>query len=142
MRMIASISNQMDSRGDQNNGNNDLLAYCGPYCWGCRNYQGNPGDFQCRGCRAEPRLAGACPARACAEGKGLAHCGQCDCFPCAELGGFYRDGKSHHALALKNIRSILADGPEKWLAEQDQKHTCRCGTRLSWFETLCPKCNK
>jgi len=111
-----------------------LLAYCGLYCGGCRNYKGNGGEHSCLGCRDKKELLADCSTRVCASGLELAHCGQCRDFPCSQIEGFYQDGKRHHALALENIMEINKVGPDKWLEEQKCKHTCRCGARLTWFE--------
>lgn len=112
----------------------EKLAYCGIFCGGCKNYREN---LNCMGCRYETSLVSDCPTRACASGKGLLHCGDCDEFPCPELKGFYEDGIPHHALALENMRRIKVIGPEKWLLEQETAHRCECGKRKLWFEAGC-----
>jgi hypothetical protein len=112
----------------------EKLAYCGLFCGGCRNYKEN---LNCMGCRLEENLVDDCPTRACAAAKNLVHCGECDEFPCAGLQAFYDDGVRHHGVALENIRRIKDVGPDKWLAEQEEEHTCDCGARRLWFAEKC-----
>ncbi|MDI6739320.1 MAG: DUF3795 domain-containing protein [Candidatus Edwardsbacteria bacterium] len=115
----------------------DLLGYCGLFCGGCGNHHGNGGEFSGRGCRAENELVADCPTKACAAGKGVLDCGECDGFPCDELGRFYSDGIRHHAAACANIGRIRLIGPEQWLSEQEKEHTCDCGKRRLWFSEKC-----
>jgi hypothetical protein len=112
----------------------ETLAYCGLFCGGCKNYKSN---LDCAGCRYEESLVADCPTRACAEERGLLHCGDCDQFPCDDLKGFYEDGIRHHAMALKNIERIREIGPDRWLSEQEEAHTCECGRRKLWFAEGC-----
>jgi len=114
------------------------LSYCGIYCGGCRNYKEN---MNCQGCRAELEMLSDCPTKACAEAKGLLYCGECPDFPCNDLKDFYNDGAKHHALAFENIRSIKANDPDSWLAEQETQYTCSCGRKLYWLEESCCHAN-
>lgn len=115
----------------------ETLSFCGVYCGGCRNYKENA---DCSGCRNEENLLDDCPTRSCAIKRGVLHCGECEEFPCAELRDFYGDGKRHHEVAFENIRQIRKNGTTKWLVEQENEHTCKCGGRILWFATKCTKC--
>ena len=80
-----------------------LLAACGLYCGACYHYLADswpperllaeaarrgrsPEGFTCRGCRSDRLYIHAgcaqCELRACAEGRGLLHCGECPEMPC------------------------------------------------------------
>ena len=68
-----------------------VQSRCGLLCGecGCRE------QMNCKGCVniAKPFWADACPVKACCENKGLAHCGECNEFPCALLNQFSYDKK-------------------------------------------------
>lgn len=56
---------------------------CGVLCGGCE-FQKSIG---CKGCAniEKPFWSDSCPVKSCCEGKGYAHCGQCEVFPCQVL---------------------------------------------------------
>jgi hypothetical protein len=112
----------------------EKLSLCGLYCGGCKNYKEN---YNCMGCRNEKELVNDCPTRECCTRKGLLHCGECEDFLCSVLNGFYNDGVIHHELAYKNMLKIKEIGVEKWLSEQAEEHTCKCGRKKAWFATKC-----
>ncbi|WP_213818249.1 DUF3795 domain-containing protein [Garciella nitratireducens] len=112
----------------------ERLSLCGLYCGGCKNYKEN---FNCMGCRNEKELVHDCPTRPCCINKGLLHCGECTDFPCNVLNDFYNDGLRHHELAYKNMIMIKEIGLEKWLLEQEEEYTCKCGRKKVWFATKC-----
>ena len=62
---------------------------CGLLCSQC-GYRESTG---CKGCvRIEKPFWGeSCPVKACCEGAGLSHCGQCEKFPCPMLHDFAYD---------------------------------------------------
>jgi hypothetical protein len=112
----------------------EKLAYCGIFCGGCTNFKEN---YNCMGCRDEEEMVNDCPTRTCCIQKGLIHCGECSDFPCEELNNFYNDGVQHHNLAFTNMNQIKKDGLNKWLHEQEEKHTCKCGQKKRWFADKC-----
>jgi hypothetical protein len=140
---------------------NVLLAVCGLYCGACYHYRASfpegehlleeavcqgrtREDFTCRGCRSDvlyihPGCA-QCEIRACADGRGVLHCGLCSKFPCARIKEFQHDGHVHHLDALDNLAALKEKGPECWLVDQECRWTCECGTRFSWYETVCQNC--
>jgi hypothetical protein len=138
-----------------------LLGACGLYCGACYHYrasfeegghlraeaarQGRWGEgFACRGCRSaqlyiHPGCA-ECRIRACAEGRGIDHCGLCAEFPCRRLLAFQGDGRPHHADVVAQLEEMAAMGPKVWLAAQERRWTCGCGAPFSWYETACRRC--
>jgi hypothetical protein len=139
----------------------NLLAVCGLYCGACYHYRASlPGGerllqeatrrgrplegYTCRGCRSEVRYAhpgcAACAIRACAEAKGILHCGECAGFPCQQLRSFQSDGRVHHLSVLEQLTELSRTDPGQWLAEQAERWTCACGTPFSWYETTCSHC--
>ena len=139
----------------------ELLAVCGLYCGACYHHRASFPEgahlleaaarrgrelegFTCRGCRSDilyihPGCA-RCDIRACADGRDLLHCGLCPEFPCARLEDFRIDGHIHHLDVLDNLASLKEKGPDRWLAEQERRWTCECGTKFSWYETVCRNC--
>jgi len=139
----------------------DLLAVCGLYCGACTHYRAampegrhlleeaarhgrTPADYTCRGCRSDalyvhPGCA-QCEIRACAEGRGLLHCGLCTDQPCARLRAFQNNGRPHHAPVLEQLIACARKGADRWLRERERRWTCTCGTPYSWYETTCPHC--
>ena len=64
---------------------------CGILCGEC----GYREQMGCSGCTQiqKPFWGDSCPLKACSEGKGHAHCGQCAEFPCELLKQFAYDEK-------------------------------------------------
>ena len=62
---------------------------CGLLCSAC----GYREQMNCKGCVNIPRpfWGESCPVKACCEGRGLAHCGLCEKFPCGLLEQFAWD---------------------------------------------------
>jgi hypothetical protein len=138
-----------------------LLGVCGLYCGACYHYRASFPEgahlveeaarqgrarqgFSCQGCRSDrlyvhPGCA-LCEFRACAEEKGIVHCGLCAEYPCDRLRAFQSDGRPHHRDVLDNLESLRALGPERWLAEQERRWRCACGALFSWYETHCRRC--
>jgi hypothetical protein len=145
----------------------DLLAVCGLYCGACYHHRASFPEsrhlleaaarqgrelegFTCRGCRSG-RIHGIrvlyihpgcaqCEIRACADERGVLHCGLCLEFPCARIEDFRLDGHIHHLDVLDNLVALKGKGPGRWLAEQEQRWTCKCGKKFSWYETACRNC--
>jgi hypothetical protein len=139
-----------------------LLAVCGLYCGACYHYRsGQPdgshlldkaqrsdrgvGDYTCSGCRSEHLYmhpgCTQCGLRACAESRGLDHCGLCSEAPCEALLAFRNDGRLHHLEALSNLDKLTHQGPALWLAHQATRWRCTCGQPYSWYEETCPRCD-
>jgi hypothetical protein len=138
-----------------------LLGVCGLYCGACYHYRASYPEskhlleeaarqgralegFACQGCRSDalyvhPGCA-QCEIRACAEDRGILHCGLCAEFPCDRLEAFRNDGRVHHLDAPANLEELKAKGVERWLAEQERRWTCGCEKRFSWHETACSRC--
>jgi hypothetical protein len=144
-----------------------LLAVCGLYCGACYHYRASFPEsehlledaarqgrelegFTCQGCRSgrihgirvlyiQPGCA-RCEIRACADGRGVLHCGLCPEFPCARIEDFRLDGHVHHLDILDNLVALKEKGPDRWLEEQERCWTCECGTKFSWYETTCHHC--
>jgi hypothetical protein len=138
-----------------------LLGVCGLYCGACYHHRASfpEGEhllqeaarqgrelegFACGGCRSDalyihPGCA-QCEIRACAEGRGILHCGLCPEFPCARIKDFQYDGRIHHLDILSQLGALAAEGPDRWLAEQEQRWKCECGVSFSWYETTCHNC--
>ncbi len=143
------------------NARHNLLAACGLYCGACYHYRAlsysqerllaltaqrkrSPEGFLCQGCRSDTLSVHTgctqCTLRTCADSHGVLHCGLCPEFPCARLGAFRDDGRIHHRDVVRQLEALVEQGPELWLAEQDQRWRCVCGERFSWYEEICYTC--
>ena len=138
-----------------------LLGVCGLYCGACYHYRASfpegkhllteaarqgktlPG-FTCQGCRADHRYLHSgcvhCQIRACADEHQVPHCGLCSEFPCNKITAFQNDGRVHHLDVLTQLEDLKEKGIDRWLAEQEQRWTCSCGTPFSWYEEHCQHC--
>ena len=137
------------------------LAACGLFCGACYHYRASlPGGehllaeaarrgrpaagYTCRGCRSgapyiHPGCA-ECPIRACADARGLLHCGLCPDLPCERLLAFQNDGRLHHRDVLATLTALRTIGPERVLADQAARWMCSCGSSYSWYEETCSRC--
>ncbi len=141
----------------------ELLAVCGLYCGACYHYRftlpegqhllseilrrgRDPRGFDCKGCRSDtlPVHSGCaqCQKRACADARGVMHCGLCEAFPCEQLRAFQNDGRVHHRDVVQQLEDLREQGPDQWLAAQAQQWTCECGMGFSWYEETCAACGK
>ena len=140
-----------------------LLGVCGLFCGACYHYRGSfpegrhlleeavrqgrrPEAFTCRGCRSDalyihPGCA-QCKIRACADGRGVLHCGLCIEFPCGQLEAFRHDDRVHHLDVMAHLEDLKAKGPDRRLEEQEKRWTCGCGAKFSWYETVCSSCGE
>ena len=138
-----------------------LLGVCGLYCGACYHYRASFPDgkhllaaahrhgrelqgYICAGCRSDvlyihPGCA-KCKLRACAERKNIQHCGLCFDFPCDQIKTFQNDGRIHHLDVISNLERLRKVGAEQWLAEQQQRWKCTCGSSFSWYEKSCHGC--
>ena len=104
-------------------------------------------DFQltCKGCKSSEVFINCkvCKMRTCAQTKGVAHCSNCEDFPC-ELYTFEK-GKTllpHLETASNNLETISNIGVENWLKEQEKEWACpNCQTSFSWYSTTCTTCD-
>jgi hypothetical protein len=77
---------------------------------------------------------------ACAAGRGIDFCGECDRYPCADLQQFQAE-KPHRLELWANLARIKAVGYEQWLAEIRGRYTCpRCRTINSCYDLQCRSC--
>jgi hypothetical protein len=142
---------------------NTLLAACGLYCGACYHYRASfydderlraeaeyrdrdPDGFACQGCRSEslyinPGCA-QCEIRACADEKGVLHCGLCADFPCERLWAFQSGGRVHHTNVMIELVRLRKKGPGAWLREQEELWKCSCGESYSWYEETCHACGE
>lgn len=139
----------------------ELLAACGLYCGACYHYRASFYDsgrlsaeaarrgrdvegFTCRGCRSGALYihdgCARCDIRACADEKGIPHCGLCAEFPCGRLRAFQTDGRVHHLEILTQLERLREAGPERWLAGQARRWQCACGESYTWYEETCHHC--
>ena len=142
---------------------NRLLGVCGLYCGACYHYRASfyeferlsgeaarrgraPEGFTCQGCRSgklyiHPGCA-QCEIRACADEKGIVHCGLCTEFPCDRIRAFQGDGRVHHRDIVVELNNLGEKGADKWLAAQAQRWKCECGESYTWYEETCNNCGK
>ena len=85
------------------------IAYCGVNCADCPDLTGG----QCPGCRQTEWNPGDeyLPVQCC-RNRGIAFCGTCPSFPCAEMERFYQESESH-AQAFVRMQAVHAEGSEK-----------------------------
>jgi hypothetical protein len=145
-----------------------LLAICGLYCGACYHYRASFQDgkhlldptfrgsrplngYACRGCRSDKLYIHAgcanCQIRACAESRGIRHCGECDqfdlsCLACDRLKAFQNDGRVHHLPIVQQLDDVNRRGVGQWLAEQRARWICDCGQPFTWYESKCQHCGK
>jgi hypothetical protein len=139
-----------------------VLGVCGLYCDACYHYrasfpegkhllkeavrQGHKLEgFTCQGCRSDslyihPGCA-QCKIRACAEEKGIIHCGLCLDFPCDQTKAFQEDGRIHHRDVVAHLEELKNKGPDQWLAEQARRWKCGCEASFIWYEVSCQRCD-
>jgi hypothetical protein len=133
-------------------------TYCGLYCGACPILRANergtveeiakaekmkPEDLECHGCKSDKVAVFCrdCAFKTCAPEKGLEFCGECEDYPCDDLGKFRNDEWPHHSVVLSNLGKIRRDGLDAWLKERAQRWSCKeCGTEFSWYDERCEKC--
>ncbi len=120
-----------------------LAPACGLYCGAC----GDHAAKTCHGCGCDcGRCAGkgharACEIAKCAEGRKLAHCGECGDFACTRLVGFCFDPVWRtHLPVIEDLRRRKAIGTDKWLAEQAEYW--RDGDRLAARIAMHAECER
>lgn len=133
-----------------------LIAYCGLYCGACSfrlaAQENNPEHINhmpssydslknkplelCPGCRRENKC-GECAIRDCAISKNIAFCSQCALLPCEKINAFNNDGKAHHNEIIQNLKLLQHIGEKRWVEHMEQRWTCRCGAKRSWYYSGC-----
>jgi hypothetical protein len=137
-----------------------LAAVCGLFCPACTVFIGstedparlkllserfgsNVEDMECHGCRSDKRglyCNKACKMTKCASEKGVAFCGQCPDYPCAELKSF-QSQMPHRIELWESQARIKAVGYETWYAEMIEQYSCpKCRTINSAYDLKCRKC--
>lgn len=133
-------------------------AACGLYCGACDVLRANttgsiealagkwgvdPDDLICQGCQTDTIgvFCRDCGFRECTRSKGIAHCSECDEFPCDALVRFRDDEVPHHSGVLRNLEEMREVGVERWLEDQRARWSCpRCGSSSCWEDTACVRC--
>ncbi|MFH0917369.1 MAG: DUF3795 domain-containing protein [bacterium] len=138
-----------------------LAAVCGLYCRACTIYIASQEDPKrlkllasrhgwseeetyCEGCRSGKRTiyCRSCTLFACAAQRGLAFCGECHKYPCADLQTFGRE-RPHRANITDDMRRIGEIGAKAWMAEADDHYSCpECGTINSAYDLGCRRCGR
>jgi len=135
-----------------------LLGVCGLYCGSCNHYKAyqpegksllekirteSPNFEECHGCRSDKMTTSCsnCTIKNCAANKGILHCGLCTDYPCDQIKKFQFDGRIHHIVILDNLEFLKRSDPEQWLLEQENRWTCKCGMKYSWYEDYCSRCS-
>ena len=79
---------------------NDMIAYCGVDCSACSDLA----EGKCPGCRQTDWPEGdECMPVACCRKKGVAFCGECPGFPCADMREFYEESESHRQAYARRL---------------------------------------
>jgi hypothetical protein len=135
-----------------------LDAPCGLYCGACgtvladrkgtvaelaKEWEMEPGDLVCHGCRSDTVAVFCrdCRFRACTASRGISHCFECRGYPCEELVAFRNDNAPHHSVVLENLRRMRDIGVDAWLEEQRARWSCPgCGEPFFWYDAKCRYC--
>lgn len=138
-----------------------FAAVCGLYCKACRwfiaaredperlkilaaEFGFSEEEARCSGCRSEKRIpyCESCKFFACAAGRGIDFCGECDEYPCGDLAAFQAE-RPHRIELWTNLARIRDAGCGQWLEEIRNHYTCpRCGTVNSAYDLECRKCGE
>lgn len=81
-----------------------IESRCGILCSQCEYRE----SMNCEGCTniSKPFWGDSCPVKACCEGRGHEHCGQCSVFPCALLTQFAYDvGQGDNGKRIETCRA-------------------------------------
>ena len=139
--------------------NAPLLGICGVYCGACTTYRAyNDNDqalfdwevkmgmprkeIYCEGCGSNlvNEWCANCDFRKCVKARKIAHCFECEDFPCKKLVDFSKT-RPHRTLGLRNLKQLKEMGTKEWLERQERRWTCSsCGKKLHWYSERCPDC--
>lgn len=134
-------------------------AVCGIFCGACALFIATREDperlamlaarlglseeaARCCGCRSDKRsgYCEQCRFVACAAGRGIDFCGECNAYPCGELETFQAE-RPHRIELWDDQERIRAVGCEQWLREMQDHYRCpRCRTLNSAYDLTCRKC--
>lgn len=121
---------------------------CGMYCGGCPTLIKNEKmdkleKVECLGCfgdKIHPSEAN-CEMRKCAIEKKIKACSLCKDYPCEKTKKHFATKIVWTVEAEKNLGIIKEKGLDKWLAAEKARWACtKCGTRVSFCDKKCPKC--
>lgn len=137
-----------------------LASVCGLYCGACSVFLASGEDTprlaqlaarlgqtleetRCEGCRSDRRSkhCQACRFSDCAAQRGLAFCGACAEYPCAELEAFLK-AMPHRRDVPADVARIAAVGAAAWIAEVPARYACpACGAINSAYDLSCRACH-
>ena len=134
----------------------EYLSPCGMYCGVCTIIAADrdndqelktklasifgtiPEQITCKGCRSEKtfQFAGSCAIRACADGKHLEGCYQCENFPSDHFKTFpFEIAKKEMMEAIPRWKEL---GTEQWVIETERHFTfSHCGSLMHRHATQC-----
>ena len=100
--------------------NEDRIAYCGVDCAVCTDFTSG----KCPGCRQTAwKPDDMCLPVACCQRQGVAFCGACPAFPCADMQAFYRESDSH-AQAFARMNALRRKEQAAMFERIDGKRIC------------------
>ena len=133
-------------------------SVCGLYCGACDVFLANrenrvdaaakawgmpPDQLICHGCNSSIHAIYCvdCEIKACASGRNIEHCADCDEAPCEITLAFCNDRHAHHSVILANQQQWQAVGRDTWLKQQAHRWHCSdCGARFAWYDRTCKTC--
>jgi hypothetical protein len=138
-----------------------MAAVCGIFCSACSFYIATREDparlerlatsfgvsreaVRCEGCRGGCRIdyCAGCHMFPCAAERGYQFCAECPECPCPELESFIAE-RPHRADIRRDLVRIAEIGPEAWIAEATERHSCpACGTLNSFYDLACRSCGR
>ena len=138
-----------------------MASVCGIFCSACSFYIATHEDparldklassfgvsreaVRCDGCRGGHRIdyCANCHMFQCATERGYQFCAECPECPCAELETFMAE-RPHRADIRRDLVRIAEIGPEAWLVEATERHSCPdCGTLNSSYDLACRTCGR
>jgi len=122
----------------------ELLAPCGLNCLLC--YKHLSAKNPCPGCRQEgagkPAHCQRCSRKECAQSKGLAHCFQCEQFPCKLIKNLERTYSKRYGVSLiENGRMARARGLEQFMQQERGRWSCsECEGIVCMHDGQCSDC--
>lgn len=101
--------------------NTTAYGYCGMPCALCSRHHIS-GESRCLGCSQGGYYTDVCKAYSCCRERGLLHCGECQSYPCAQLGKMsdFRDLDTGGA-KCKNCELVASGGFDAWHGELSER---------------------
>jgi hypothetical protein len=138
-----------------------LAAVCGLYCEACTLFIATKEDparlnglatrfqlseeaIKCNGCRSAKRgpYCEHCKMFACAAGRGIEFCSECEDYPCGDLKRFQSE-RPHRIELWDDLEQIRTVGYRLWLEKAREKYTCpQCRSINSAYDARCRKCGE